>query len=60
MVIDRVDPHYFTYESEKLGYHSQIILSGRKVNDSMGQFVANAAIKEMIKAGKAPKESSSY
>ena len=52
-----VDPYYFTYESEKLGYHSQIILSGRKVNDSMGQFVANAAIKEMIKAGKAPKES---
>ena len=52
-----VDPYYFTYESEKLGYHSQIILSGRKVNDSMGQFVADAAIKAMIKAGKAPKES---
>ena len=47
-----VDPYYFTYEAEKLGYHSQIILSGRKVNDGMGQFVADAAIKQMILAGK--------
>lgn len=51
-----VDPYYFTYEAEKLGYHSQIILSGRKVNDSMGEFVADAAIKQMIKAGKSPKK----
>jgi len=50
-----VDPYYFTYEAEKLGYHSQIVLSGRKVNDGMGEFVADAAIKEMIRAGKAPK-----
>ncbi len=50
-----VDPYYFTYEAEKLGYHSQIILSGRKVNDGMGAFVADATIKELIKAGKAPK-----
>ena len=50
-----VDPYYFTYEAEKLGYHSQIILSGRKVNDGMGGFVADATIKELIKAGKAPK-----
>lgn len=47
-----VDPYYFTYQAEKLGYHSQIILSGRKVNDSMGEFVADAAIKQMILAGK--------
>ena len=47
-----VDPYYFTYEAEKLGYHSQIILSGRKVNDGMGQFVADATIKQMILAGK--------
>lgn len=47
-----VDPYYFTYEAEKLGYHSQIVLSGRKVNDGMGEFVADAAIKEMILAGK--------
>ncbi|MDU6807957.1 MAG: nucleotide sugar dehydrogenase [Clostridium sp.] len=51
-----VDPYYFTYEAEKLGYHSQIILSGRKVNDGMGAFVADATIKELIKAGKAPQK----
>lgn len=50
-----VDPYYFIYEAERLGYHSQIILSGRKINDSMGQFVADAAIKEMILAGLSPK-----
>ena len=50
-----VDPYYFTYEAEKLGYHSQIILNGRIVNDSMGAYVADAAIKQMIAAGKAPK-----
>ena len=49
-----VDPYYFTYEAEKLGYHSQIILSGRKVNDGMGEFVADAAMREMIRAGLAP------
>ena len=52
-----VDPYYFTYQAEKLGYHSQIILNGRIVNDNMGKFVADATLKEMIKAGKAPKES---
>ncbi len=52
-----VDPYYFTYEAEKLGYHSQIILNGRIVNDGMGQFVADAAIRQMIEAGQAPKKS---
>ncbi len=52
-----VDPYYFTYEAEKLGYHSQIILNGRIVNDSMGAYVADAAIKKMISAGQAPKTS---
>lgn len=52
-----VDPYYFTYEAEKLGYHSQIILNGRIVNDSMGAYVADAAIKKMIEAGQAPKHS---
>lgn len=52
-----VDPYYFTYKAEKLGYHSQIILNGRIVNDSMGKFVADATVKQMIKAGKAPKNS---
>ncbi len=52
-----VDPYYFIYEAEKLGYHSQIILNGRIVNDNMGKFVADAAIKQMIKAKKAPSTS---
>ena len=52
-----VDPYYFTYEAEKLGYHSQIILNGRIVNDNMGKFVAEQTIKQMILAGKAPKNS---
>ena len=52
-----VDPYYLTNAAEKLGYHSQIILSGRKVNDSMGAYVADAAIRQMIEAGKAPKKS---
>ena len=52
-----VDPYYFTYQAEKLGYHSQIILNGRIVNDSMGAFVADAAIKQMVLAGKAVRDS---
>lgn len=51
-----IDPYYLTNAAEMLGYHSQIILNGRKVNDSMGAFVADAAIKEMIEAGMAPKK----
>ena len=47
-----VDPYYFTYEAERLGYHSQIILAGRKVNDGMGAFVADATIKQLVLAGK--------
>ena len=51
-----VDPYYFVYEAEKLGYHSQIILSGRQVNDGMGTFVANAIIKQLVLAGKVVKD----
>ena len=51
-----VDPYYLTNCAEMLGYHSQIILNGRKVNDSMGGYVADAAIKQMIEAGQAPKK----
>lgn len=51
-----VDPYYFIYEAERLGYHSQIIAAGRKVNDGMGAFVADAAIKQMILAGKKVKD----
>lgn len=52
-----VDPYYFTYQAEKLGYHSQIVLNGRMVNDRMGAFVADAAVKKMINAGQAPQKS---
>lgn len=52
-----VDPYYFTYEAEKLGYHSQIILNGRIVNDGMGAYIADTAVKKMIEAGQAPKKS---
>jgi UDP-N-acetyl-D-galactosamine dehydrogenase len=47
-----VDPYYFIYQAEMLGYHSQIIAAGRKVNDGMGKFVAEATIKQIIKADK--------
>lgn len=47
-----VDPYYFIYQAERLGYHSQIILAGRKVNDGMGKYIADAAIKQMILARK--------
>ncbi|WP_375103854.1 nucleotide sugar dehydrogenase [Paenibacillus sp. RS8] len=47
-----VDPYYFIYEAEKLGYHSQIVLSGRKINDGMGVFVADTIIKKLILANK--------
>lgn len=47
-----VDPYYLTYKAESLGYHSQIILSGRKINDDMGKYVAENTVKKLIKAGK--------
>ncbi len=49
-----VDPYYFTHEAEKLGYHSQIILNGRIVNNSIGAFVAEATIKKLILSGLTP------
>lgn len=51
-----MDPYYFVYEAEKLGYHSQIILSGRKINDGMGAFVADAIIKQLVLANKVVKQ----
>lgn len=44
-----VDPYYLTHKAESLGYHPQVILSGRRINDSMGGYVANQAVKLMIK-----------
>jgi UDP-N-acetyl-D-glucosamine/UDP-N-acetyl-D-galactosamine dehydrogenase len=46
-----VDPYYLTHKAEEIGYHSQVILAGRKINDNMGAFVANKVIKLMIKKG---------
>jgi UDP-N-acetyl-D-glucosamine/UDP-N-acetyl-D-galactosamine dehydrogenase len=46
-----VDPYYLTYKAESLGYHPHVILSGRRVNDNMGMFVANKVIKLMIRKG---------
>lgn len=45
-----VDPYYLTYKAEKLGYHSQVILSGRRINDDMGKYVAENTVKNLIKA----------
>ncbi|WP_368506045.1 nucleotide sugar dehydrogenase [Alkalihalophilus sp. As8PL] len=47
-----VDPYYLTYKAEQMGYYSQIILSGRKINDDMGKYVAESTVKRMIKAKK--------
>lgn len=44
-----VDPYYLTYKAEQLGYHSQIILSGRRINDDMGKYVAENTVKMLIK-----------
>ncbi len=47
-----VDPYYLTYKAEQLGYHSQIILSGRRINDDMGKYVAENLVKSLIKQDK--------
>ena len=52
-----VDPYYFVYEAERLGYHSQIVLAGRKINDGMGTFIADTIIKKLVLANKLVKES---
>jgi UDP-N-acetyl-D-galactosamine dehydrogenase len=44
-----VDPYYLTHKAESLGYHPQVILSGRRINDNMGTYIANAVIKLMAK-----------
>ena len=45
-----VDPYYFIYKAEELGYHSQIISAGRRINDGMAEFIVSNTVKEMIKA----------
>lgn len=55
-----VDPYYFVYQAEKLGYHSQIISAGRRVNDGMGEFVADAVIKQLVLADKTVRRAKIY
>ena len=55
-----IDPYYFIYQASKLGYHSQIILAGRKINDGMGQFIADAVIKKLVLANKLVMNSKVY
>ena len=50
-----VDPYYLTYKAEMLGYHSQVILAGRRINDDMGKYVAENCVKKLIAANKAVK-----
>ena len=50
-----VDPYYLTYKAEELGYHSQIILAGRRINDDMGKYVAENLVKSLIASDKAVK-----
>ena len=53
-----VDPYYLTFKAESMGYHPQVILAGRRINDSMGERIAEITVKKkLIKAGKAVKGS---
>lgn len=45
-----IDPYYLTYQAQKLGYHSEVILAGRRINDNMGQYIAGCMVKKMIES----------
>ncbi|MCX7747154.1 MAG: nucleotide sugar dehydrogenase [Clostridia bacterium] len=47
-----VDPYYLTYRAEQIGYHPQVILSGRRINDNMGKYIAENTVKQLIKANR--------
>lgn len=47
-----VDPYYLTFKAKSIGYHPEVILAGRRINDNMGKYVAEATVKQLIKAGK--------
>ena len=49
-----VDPYYLTHKSKEIGYHPEMILAGRRINDSMGDYVANSTIKMMAEVGTSP------
>jgi UDP-N-acetyl-D-galactosamine dehydrogenase len=46
-----VDPYYLTHKADKLGYHPQVILAGRRINDGMGKYIAEQTVKQMIQSG---------
>jgi UDP-N-acetyl-D-galactosamine dehydrogenase len=46
-----VDPYYLTYKAESVGYHPEVVLAGRRINDHMGRFIAQQTIKQMIRRG---------
>ena len=50
-----VDPYYLTHMADKLGYHPQVILAGRRINDGMGKFIAEQTVKQLIQSGSAVK-----
>ncbi len=52
-----VDPYYLTYKAEELGYHPEVILAGRRINDNMGKYVAEQTVKQLIAAGRTIKGS---
>ena len=52
-----VDPYYLTHKAQKLGYHSEVILAGRRINDGMGKFVAEQTIKQLVRRGHPVKDS---
>jgi len=51
-----VDPYYLTFKAEEIGYQPQVILAGRRINDGMGKYVAEVAVKKLIQAGKAVRD----
>jgi len=51
-----VDPYYLTHRAMELGYHPEVILAGRRINDGMGEYLAELAVREMINAGRLPKD----
>jgi len=52
-----VDPYYLTFKAQAIGYHPEVILSGRRINDNMGKYVANNTIKQLINSGRSVKRS---
>jgi UDP-N-acetyl-D-glucosamine/UDP-N-acetyl-D-galactosamine dehydrogenase len=53
-----VDPYYLTHKADKLGYHPQVILAGRRINDGMGKYIAEQTVKQLIQSGRAVKGAS--